>query len=883
MPLYEFTPSFTVDQTDLSLTSTGSGVHLKKDVTVNLGILDRVSGGVAGNQELLANPYVNNVSLDILNIDGTVKFQDFLTNYKSNAFSITEYDNINVFGEYTKDFGVKATVSESSQTNTSEFYFYGNVPEFSGITVRDSTGTTSHSSSASSKTDVNASGQTGVLTSTVTFNNDSNYISFDRLEVYSSTDSAAFNSQIDPNPVFSRNLSNETIQSFDINEGELPNESAVYLHFVPYGQLGTGEVWTVGPYTFKDNPPAANPYITEVTSGDITGALGFTPISTETDDQTLDEVLAQGNVSSRSIAAGSLSVGSSFITGNLTLGGDIVTTGTTSIGLGGQRLRLKGNFIDLQYAANSAETPQTFLSIDSSETIVFHRQGNFSSGISVSAGQDISLGGAVIQADSDPNKSSIKYASDNIAFSVGATIDASSSEFAQSNEINSFASAILLGTKNKIFGDFSTILAGSENIISGEESTSNTSVNSDFDFIGAGSGNQITGSRFSSVVGGIGNKIFKTSNNSFIGGGTGNVLEGSPNSVIGGGINNYINSAESVQIFGSYITGTSVYDGYIYLADNQNRTKTPNASDTLFIDFEGGVNIKTGDLTVQGNITMGGSNVLTAVRTVTAGGNTLGAGETLAFGVGGDNIKVTESGGAVTIAVDGSAELPTETIPNLATSKINSGTFANARISESSVTQHQAALTLASGQITGALGFTPLSGVLSSVRTVTAGGNTLGASETLAFTEGSNIQITESAGAVTIASPSGVTSSDVDSIVKLTQAEYDAITPDSNTLYFISDESTNSPVVNPIKTVTNNYTITDTDHTVLVSGAASTNITLPSAVNNSNYVYNIKNITTGAVAISGTVGLIDLTGSLIINSKFESVTVQSDGSNWYII
>ena len=136
-----------------------------------------------------------------------------------------------------------------------------------------------------------------------------------------------------------------------------------------------------------------------------------------------------------------------------------------------------------------------------------------------------------------------------------------------------------------------------------------------------------------------------------------------------------------------------------------------------------------------------------------------------------------------------------------------------------------------------------------------------------------------------INAPSGVavTSDDVHFIVKLTQAEYDAITPDSNTLYFISDEATNSPVVNPIRTVTSNYTITDTDHTVLVSGSASTNITLPSAVNNSNYVYNIKNLTTGAVVISGAVGLIDLSSSLTINSRFESVTAQSDGSNWYII
>ena len=41
---------------------------------------------------------------------------------------------------------------------------------------------------------------------------------------------------------------------------------------------------------------------------------------------------------------------------------------------------------------------------------------------------------------------------------------------------------------------------------------------------------------------------------------------------------------------------------------------------------------------------------------------------------------------------------------------------------------------------------------ITSVRTVTAGGNTLASGETLAFTEGSNVTITESGGAVTIAS-----------------------------------------------------------------------------------------------------------------------------------
>ena len=86
---------------------------------------------------------------------------------------------------------------------------------------------------------------------------------------------------------------------------------------------------------------------------------------------------------------------------------------------------------------------------------------------------------------------------------------------------------------------------------------------------------------------------------------------------------------------------------------------------------------------------------LTAPRTVTAGGNTLANGETLAFSAG-SNVSISESGGTVTIS-------STDT---------NTNTF----------------------------------------RTVTAGGNTLGGSETLAFTAGSNVTITESGGAVTIAS-----------------------------------------------------------------------------------------------------------------------------------
>ena len=107
------------------------------------------------------------------------------------------------------------------------------------------------------------------------------------------------------------------------------------------------------------------------------------------------------------------------------------------------------------------------------------------------------------------------------------------------------------------------------------------------------------------------------------------------------------------------------------------------------------------------------------------------------------NLGITASIAEINILTSG---LSASDIPNLATSKITSGTFADARIAESNVTQHQAALSITESQIS------DLQSYLTAPRTVTAGGNTLANGETLAFTAGSNVTITESAGAVTIAS-----------------------------------------------------------------------------------------------------------------------------------
>lgn len=91
-----------------------------------------------------------------------------------------------------------------------------------------------------------------------------------------------------------------------------------------------------------------------------------------------------------------------------------------------------------------------------------------------------------------------------------------------------------------------------------------------------------------------------------------------------------------------------------------------------------------------------------------------------------------------------------------------------------------------------------------------------------------------------------------------------------------------------IKTVTANYTATAADNTLLAnttSGAIT--ITLPSATGVSGRIYTIKKIGTGGIdnqlTISPGSGTIDGGSSYIIYNDWTYVTLQTDGSNWYII
>jgi hypothetical protein len=235
-------------------------------------------------------------------------------------------------------------------------------------------------------------------------------------------------------------------------------------------------------------------------------------------------------------------------------------------------------------------------------------------------------------------------------------------------------------------------------------------------------------------------------------------------------------------------------------------------------DTNGKINVVVDDMTANDN----------TFRTITAGGNTLGATETLAF-TAGSNVTITESGGAVTItsadtntntqlsqeqvedyidglltagsnvsltyddvagtltiaSTDTNTQLSTEQVQDIVGAMFSSNTETrisatyqdgdgtidlvvddlntNTQLSNEQVQDIVGAMFSSNTETRVAATYDDTNGKINVVvddmtandntfRTITAGGNTLGSSETLAFTAGTNVSISESGGAVTITS-----------------------------------------------------------------------------------------------------------------------------------
>lgn len=96
----------------------------------------------------------------------------------------------------------------------------------------------------------------------------------------------------------------------------------------------------------------------------------------------------------------------------------------------------------------------------------------------------------------------------------------------------------------------------------------------------------------------------------------------------------------------------------------------------------------------------------------------------------------------------------------------------------------------------------------------------------------------------------------------------------------------NGSVAMAIRTVTANTTVNAGDNTILVNPAAAVTITLPATATIAGRIYTIKKIGGGldnAVTITPTSGQIEGGTSYVIYNDWTFVTLQTDGTNWYII
>lgn len=85
------------------------------------------------------------------------------------------------------------------------------------------------------------------------------------------------------------------------------------------------------------------------------------------------------------------------------------------------------------------------------------------------------------------------------------------------------------------------------------------------------------------------------------------------------------------------------------------------------------------------------------------------------------------------------------------------------------------------------------------------------------------------------------------------------------------------------RTVTGSITITGNDSTIFAGSGTST-ITLPTASGKAGRSYTIKNLTSSSVTVATTSSqTIDGSSTLSLSTQYQYVTVQSDGSNWYVI
>lgn len=253
--VYDFDPVFITAAEGAGI-AIGSGIHTSKGVTFAFAFLDPKRRRIQSSKQLQQSPFFEGIVYDIIDTNGATIYQNYFSGYKS-TITIDEKENIRLFGNYKKDFGVRATLRDPilGEVSKSELYAYGNDLYIDSLYVADNDGTTIWNTSS----DTEQAQTTGVIPSgfikdkpkikfKTSFFKPKKHISLSHLNVYASeqedfeTSDSTFIKQI-------RLDENASFKEFFIEENlKIKPNKDYYFGLKGYSKIGNGNTVKFGPH-----------------------------------------------------------------------------------------------------------------------------------------------------------------------------------------------------------------------------------------------------------------------------------------------------------------------------------------------------------------------------------------------------------------------------------------------------------------------------------------------------------------------------------------------------------------------------------------------------------------------------------------------------------
>ena len=296
---HNFETVLDVDTGNLNLTGLGSGVYtIGEQVTLQTSLVDRIGESLTTVSSITNDSFVKSLKISILDEDRNLIYDGYKTNYTNPSFTFTKQENIDIFGSFTKNFGVRFTVeNEDGETHDTDFLLYGNRLSIDKIYVSASGGTfldenpdndygppTGSISLGSERTEalegfshrlINTSGTTGAINFNITFDQTPNFTDYDNLLIFAKTGTSVFDTTTEnllgTFPLSQLKNQNIRVAPDDgIEEGE-----ANFFKFVGSSKVGFyDELFTVGPYTIQpiqvgEDPILYNVGDQEIVSGNL--------------------------------------------------------------------------------------------------------------------------------------------------------------------------------------------------------------------------------------------------------------------------------------------------------------------------------------------------------------------------------------------------------------------------------------------------------------------------------------------------------------------------------------------------------------------------------------------------------------------------------------